>query len=198
MNEQVIVVVESEEEKEYGQILKDILNDSNVFETALWTTKDYTDNEATLPSSQKFIFIGENEVSKRNFNTVEWKFEKLHMKYGWIGSRALLMVDNIFFTKEESEEFNQLRGITNINFTWSGDTRTKPVVLPWQQNRFSLINLLIKSKKLTDREKNELKQALLAQKKKQYHYLINYFVMKEVNPFLEGYENFQKSSSGES
>lgn len=196
-NEEVIIVVGSEKEKEYGQILKNIIGKFGKFEAALWTTKHYTDNEPQMLSSQKVIFIGENEVSKRVLSTIDWKFKELNMKYGWCGPCALLTVDDVLLTKEQLKDFKQAceqqeNDLKNGNFAtaiWLSGTATVvglSVLMPFLAFG-GLIAIIVDSIAHTLIINNYLKkQYLKKQKKIQYPYLIRRFVMNNIDSYIEG------------
>lgn len=61
---------------------------------AIFTTKQYKDNLADLPSSQHILFIGQSDAAKEQCKTVPDKFGKMGMHYGWLGKRAVLYVDD--------------------------------------------------------------------------------------------------------
>ena len=61
---------------------------------AIYTTKFYKDNLPNIPSSQRIIFVGQSPVAKEQRETIQDKYEKLWMHYGWLGKRAVLYVDD--------------------------------------------------------------------------------------------------------
>lgn len=61
---------------------------------AIYTTKIYKDNLPQIPSTQHILFIGLTSAAKEQSKTIEEKFSKLGMHYGWLGRRAVLYVDD--------------------------------------------------------------------------------------------------------
>jgi len=61
---------------------------------AIYTTKFYKDNLPNIPSTQRIIFVGQSPVAKEQRETIQDKYEKLGMHYGWLGKRAVLYVDD--------------------------------------------------------------------------------------------------------
>ena len=55
-----------------------------------WEEKHWDNNKATLPASQKVIFIG--EAGKTHALGIKWRFNKFSMSYGWLSNRAVLDV----------------------------------------------------------------------------------------------------------
>jgi hypothetical protein len=109
MENNVVIVAESKTEKEIGQTLKNLIGKMGKYKAVLWDTKNYRNNEPTFSSSQKIIFIGGNEFSTRNFSSVEWKYEKFNMRYGWVGAVAVIHVLDKKLSKEELAIFKKLR-----------------------------------------------------------------------------------------
>jgi GTP-sensing pleiotropic transcriptional regulator CodY len=108
--EQVIIVAD-EKSKDYTEIgtnFKNVLGASKKCETVLWGLKQYNDNKATITSSQKIIFIGENDASRHNISSIKWKYNRLNMRYGWIGSVAMLQVMDNSLSKDELETFKKM------------------------------------------------------------------------------------------
>ena len=177
MNEVIVIVVKSDKEKEYGQILKNIMTEYNICEVLIYTTKQYTDNEPQIASSQKVIFIGENDVSKRNLSTIKWKFEALNMKYGWIGSVALLTVGNTLLTKKEAKDFKDMcETLKNDVKTGNISSSIKGTTLLSKFGWIFAGGIILKL--VSD------KQKLNKQKQEQYRYLINRFVLKDIDNYI--------------
>ena len=187
--DEVFIVVSSgrgkdkaHEDKAHGQTLKNILSASGKYTAALWTTADYTHNEPQLSSTQKVIFIGENDVSKRNFASIEWKFEAPNMKYGWIGSVAVLTVGNTLLSELEWKDFIQMfttQTVTIKSGKFKGGIAAAAaavlfgVGLWWLSLPIPIIVGVVRNKKLA------------RQRKGQYDYLIRQFVLNDIDSFLE-------------
>ncbi|WFF73558.1 hypothetical protein [Proteiniclasticum sp. QWL-01] len=60
---------------------------------AIYTTKFYNGNLPQIPSTQHILFIGHSKEAKEQRQSIQDKYEKLGMHYGWLGKRAVLYVD---------------------------------------------------------------------------------------------------------
>ncbi|MCL1836081.1 MAG: hypothetical protein FWG46_00890 [Treponema sp.] len=103
-----VIVANTQIEMEVGQTLLHIIGKSGKYKAVLWDTKVYRDNITNLTSNEKIIHIGVNEYSSRSLDSIEWKFDKLSMRYGWIGSTAILEVKNEGRTKDGIKEFKNM------------------------------------------------------------------------------------------
>ena len=80
------------------------------YSSAVWSEQVYADNKVHISSQQWVIFIGniseaENIKDMPNF----CKFKKLNMKYGWIGTRAVIQVDEKFqFSSDDIKELREI------------------------------------------------------------------------------------------
>lgn len=80
------------------------------YSSAVWSEQVYVDNKVHISSQQWVIFIGniseaENIKDMPNF----CKFKKLNMKYGWIGTRAVIQVDEKFqFSSDDIKELREI------------------------------------------------------------------------------------------
>lgn len=61
---------------------------------AIYTTKFYIGNLPQIPSTQHILFIGHSNTAKEQRQTIQDKYSKLGMHYGWLGKRAVLYVDD--------------------------------------------------------------------------------------------------------
>jgi hypothetical protein len=193
MKESIIIVVKSDKEKEYGQHLKNILSKTNTYEANLLTAKQFTDNEPQLSSSQKVIFIGENDVSKRNLSSIEWKFSAPNMKYGWIGSVALLTVGNTLLTIEDANDFNDMcetlkndvktrniKGTSILSAAFIVVPIVGLIIAPFYLPLFLLTGLGAGALKFA----NDIQKELKKQRKEQYKYLLSRFVLKDIDNYI--------------
>jgi len=208
MAEQILIVVSSEKEKEHGQILKNILSASGIYEAVLWTVKQYTENEPNLTSSKKIIFIGENDVSKRNISSINWKFEAPNMKYGWFGSVAMLTVGDKILSNAELKNFKEMceeqtdnlkkgtEGISSSIAKIIGMASLLPLLAPISIIAWPIAIAAIKAVplmimaapmvftyKIATKLIDEIKK-LPEQKKEQYSYLINRFVLNDIDNYI--------------
>jgi hypothetical protein len=184
MAEQVVIVVDKNSKTllETAIKLKNIVGASKKCETALWGLKEYKDNEPTLTSSQKIIFFGENEISRLNISSINWKYVWKNLHYGWIGYVAMLYVSELSYSKIEMSEFKELCKKQNVEIkrmpegSSSGDGGLIALgiigflLFPWLA-----IPALISS--------NEESNNLLTT---QYSFLVNQFIMDGVDEYLKG------------
>jgi hypothetical protein len=187
MGNRIIIVANTEEEMEIGQTLKNLIGKEGIFQAVLWDTKHYKAQEPALPSSQKIIFIGLNECSARNINSIEWKFSALNMRYGWIGSVALIHVLDRTLSKEEKESFKdmcleQKKEVETLVKSNVAGT----VAIAVASAAFGLLGLgifaAVKIITGTAKEKKELQ-------KRAYHYMITDFLFYGIDEFMEDSEN---------
>jgi hypothetical protein len=188
----VVIVVDKKSKilLELATKLKNILGASKEIkvEVGIWGLKEYEDNEPTISSSQRFIFLGENDISRLNKSSIDWKYAwKNHLYYGWIGSVAMLYVSEQAYTKAEMTEFKELIKKQKIEIkklpegSSSDDTgsvilgTTAMLVLPW----FITIPLAIWAGTKVSEESENL---LIAQ----YTYLVNEFILNGAIDWLKG------------
>jgi hypothetical protein len=110
---------------------------AKLLELALSNTPDYTPILQTkaeyegeyikyellgkIHEDTSFIFLGKiNEVL---FNKINWKYDKLGMKYGWDEHHAILYAENKKLSEIELEEFEKLAGINNAAATSFGEIK---------------------------------------------------------------------------
>ena len=77
-------------------------------EVAVWLEKDYLANMATITSDQHVLFIGENQASKNEISSMNVKFDKYGMKYGWLGKRGMMLISKTIDNPEDYNEFIEL------------------------------------------------------------------------------------------
>jgi len=75
---------------------------------AVWLEKDYLANMATITSDQHVLFIGENQASKNEISSMNIKFDKYGMKYGWLGKRGMMLISKTIDNPEDYNEFIEL------------------------------------------------------------------------------------------
>ncbi len=116
-NQKKLVIVCDEKTEEYANYLSQLIGanddkdgeivgvEDGTVEAVIWLENRYVDNKATLSSNAHVIFIGQGKVCKKETSSMEVKFEKHGIKYGWLGKRAMLQVDNGLLTPEQYDEF---------------------------------------------------------------------------------------------
>lgn len=169
--------------------LKNNLSALNKWSFGLWGIKEYNDSAQALSSFQKFIFLGENEISQLNKSSIDWKYNWKNLHYGWKGSVSMLYVSEQAYTEKEMKEFIELCKKQEIEIkklpkgSSSSDTKyavlagTAYVLLPW----FLKIPLAIKSIQLAKEVSDESRNLTDAQ----YSYLINEFILNGITEFLK-------------
>ncbi len=104
----VIIVTESNKEiKKIGHMVMNLLSQFDNIKAVIWEEKYYISNEPTIPSTQPIIFIGETQTAKLFIDTIEWNYNELNMKYGWIGNRAILYVQKKDLSEAECNQFKK-------------------------------------------------------------------------------------------
>ncbi len=81
--------------KKVADVFQAMISEFDDINSVLWEEKQYIDTNPDVSSEQYIIFLGhtktaQNLISSPTFHT-EWV--KFNMKYGWIGKRAILFVD---------------------------------------------------------------------------------------------------------
>jgi hypothetical protein len=105
----IIIPSETKLDNVFAHRMRNIISNLGKYYAAIWSPQQYKQNEPTIMSNQKFILLGESDIAKSNINSVEWKFEKLNMRYGWLGSVAIIDIQKkLAFTKAEIEELDKL------------------------------------------------------------------------------------------
>mgnify|MGYP000866987867 CR=1 FL=1 len=74
-------------------------------EVVVWLEKDYLANMPIITSAQHVLFIGENQTSKNEISSMNVKFDKFGMKYGWLGKRGMMLVSDVISQPEMYDEF---------------------------------------------------------------------------------------------
>lgn len=102
----IIIVSDSNKEmKKLAHYLYNIIGTVSDCDAAIWDEKHYKDNEPTLPSSQMVIFVGETNTSKMLIDSIDWRYDELNMRIGWIGKRAVIYVQRNPLSVSEFDEF---------------------------------------------------------------------------------------------
>ena len=75
---------------------------------SVWLEKHYLDNMSTISSNEHVLFIGENQASKNEISSMNIKFDKYGMKYGWLGKRGMMLISKTIDNPEDYNEFIEL------------------------------------------------------------------------------------------
>ena len=112
-----LIIVCDEKTKTYANFLRQLVSanddsDGNVVgvadgtvDAAVWDESEYLHNAATISSNEHVLFVGVNKTSKSETPTMGARFDRFGMKYGWLGKRGMLQVENRPLNKEEYSEF---------------------------------------------------------------------------------------------
>ena len=114
-----LIIVCDDQTHGYGNYLRQLVStnddDNNIVGTkdgsigvAVWLEKDYLANMATITSDQHVLFIGENQASKNEISSMNVKFDKYGMKYGWLGKRGMMLISKTIDNPEDYNEFIEL------------------------------------------------------------------------------------------
>ena len=72
---------------------------------AIYSPKQYNDTLPKITSNTHILFLGNFKEAKEHWKNVDFKFDKYGMKYGWLGKRAVMYVDEIMVKKKDYEKF---------------------------------------------------------------------------------------------
>lgn len=112
-----LIIVCSDKSKPYANYLRQLISlkddteesvigvKDGTVEVSVWTDKEYDQNSQTISSNMHVLFVGRNKVSKAEVSTMDIKFDKFGMHYGWLGKRGMLDVDTKTLSNKEYEEF---------------------------------------------------------------------------------------------
>ena len=87
------VIVYRKKEDEYAHLMTNLISAFTEYEVAEWEEKDWHANKASTSSSQKVIFLGDSKEAHKRHHGMFWKYNKLRMKYGWLGNQCIVDVD---------------------------------------------------------------------------------------------------------
>ena len=177
--------------KEYtiANVLSAKISELGKYECTVWEEKkDYNANKATMSSSNYIIYIGPVKDAKALYGTgsINWKYDEEGMRYGWLGTKAVILVDPKFHnfgkfidkvaTKENSNNFSPAEvGLV---------AASAAVALPFGIGvglAVSAKNLLGKKNENSDapKEKEEKRDVLQC-----YKILIEKFIAEGLNEFM--------------
>ena len=112
-----LIIVCDEKTEAYGNYLRQLIStnddkdgtvvgvEDGTVNAAVWLEKDYLANKAQISSNEHVLFIGDSKISKNEGKSMVVKFEKYGMKYGWLGTRAVMFVDNENLGEDEYNQF---------------------------------------------------------------------------------------------
>lgn len=112
-----LIIVCDEKTERYANYLRQLIStnddkdgevvgiEDGTVEAAVWLEKEYLANKAQISSNEHILFIGDNKTSKSESSSMIVKYDKYGMKYGWLGKRAMMKVDNAMLAPEVYDEF---------------------------------------------------------------------------------------------
>ena len=174
-----LMIVCDEKLMEYANYLMALIGQNDDVEGKTVGTKDGTVSAAiytpnTLPkitSNTHILFIGSFKEAKEQGKNVNFSFNKYGMKYGWLGKRAVMYVEDDMLKKDEYDKFIQFSKsyqkefeATTVNFVNSLPNAAKwvgvflPVVYP--AAIYGLISGSKAHKKIKDQQYRCLTMAL--------------------------------------
>jgi hypothetical protein len=157
----------------------------NSLEAAIWTEKDYKKSLSNISSETPILFIGDSKLVQSQALNIKIKFDKFGMKYGWLGKRAVMYVENemlseidyadfLAFAQEYARKFTQEATLTWENYF--------PLIRHNSNNTFlNFVDLITEGfAKLSTRNK----QRKIA--KQQYQCLAMVLYLEGLQKFVEG------------
>lgn len=156
----------------------------NTVSAAIFTVKYYKDNLPTISSNTHILFIGESSVAKEQRKTIQDKFSKLGMHYGWLGKRAVLYVDDSsaewIKLKDDKKSYNDFISLSN-----SYGLELEDVLAEYAENinKGILVKTFVTGMPKTFLEYKKAKEKI---KEQQYRLLEFIFYNDDLKNFIEG------------
>ena len=162
----------------------------------MWDEKKYKDNEMTITSDEKVVFIGRSKSTKIiNENAVK-KYTGYGIEYGWLGNRAVITVDKNKITKLDYHEFISEAQLVANRFADNPDSKENDdsiadstVAGIFGNNSFAPVLFPIyggvKLKQAVLNAKKEL-EFQNESRKQRYNYAVLKFYYDHLSEFVEG------------
>ena len=128
-NMKKLIIVCDNKTEEYANLLRQLISSKDDTENEVvgiedgtvgvvgWLEKEYRDNMATISSNEHILFLGNGEVSKKEFNSsMKMYYDQFGMTYGWLGNRGVLRVTTEIDDEEEYNKFVELYSNFNLDF----------------------------------------------------------------------------------
>ena len=128
-NMKKLIIVWDNKTEEYANLLRQLISSKDDTENevvgiedgtvgvVVWLEKEYRDNMATISSNEHILFLGNGEVSKKEFNSsMKMYYDQFGMTYGWLGNRGVLRVTTEIDDEEEYNKFVELYSNFNLDF----------------------------------------------------------------------------------
>ena len=112
-----LIIVCDEKTETYANYLRQLISTNDdkdgevvgvadgTVDAAVWLEKDYLANKAQISSNEHILFIGDSKTSKSESSSMIIKFEKYGMKYGWLGKRGMMLVDDEMMDPDQYDQF---------------------------------------------------------------------------------------------
>lgn len=124
-----LIIVCDNKTEEYANLLRQLISSKDDTENevvgiedgtvgvVVWLEKEYRDNMATISSNEHILFLGNGEVSKKEYNSsMKMYYDQFGMTYGWLGNRGVLRVTTEIDDEEEYNKFVELYSNFNLDF----------------------------------------------------------------------------------
>ena len=128
-NMKKLIIVCDNKTEEYANLLRQLISSKDDTENevvgiedgtvgvVVWLEKEYRDNMATISSNEHILFLGNGEVSIKEFNSsMKMYYDQFGMTYGWLGNRGVLRVTTEIDDEEEYNKFVELYSNFNLDF----------------------------------------------------------------------------------
>ena len=128
-NMKKLIIVCDNKTEEYANLLRQLISSKDDTENevvgiedgtvgvVVWLEKEYRDNMATISSNEHILFLGNGEVSKKEYNSsMKMYYDQFGMTYGWLGNRGILRVTTEIDDEEEYNKFVELYLNFNLDF----------------------------------------------------------------------------------
>lgn len=99
------IIVYGENEKVYANLLLGLIGEFAEYECAIWPEKEFEQNSIQISSSTKVIFIGNTKVTQKIIPNIRIKYNNYGMKYGWLGNRGVIYVEQSSIKKDDYNAF---------------------------------------------------------------------------------------------
>lgn len=103
-----LVIVHDDFTSEIAQQLNALISTIPECKSRVLDENTWNANKMQISSEEYVLFIGNVADGLALKDIMQWKFKKINMKYGWIGKKALLLVEKHSFTKDELEQLKDM------------------------------------------------------------------------------------------
>ena len=158
--------------------------EDGVIDTVVWEEKDYISNKPTINIDKYVLFIGENNSSKKAIKTIDIKYNKFGMQFGWLGKHGKLIVDDSK-NKSKSDEFeeyvrNKLDENKFVKYETSGEKGI------FSNKNFSVASYILAGPlALGAASILKNKEQKHVEKNKKYNFLVTIFFKEGLSKFME-------------